>query len=193
MRSPSCVPRCQRRNSSRRQRVSKCSGYPGDKPARDETRIADRSCCIWPSTMSNRISGWDSSPVFVADAGHTPVVNCWRPLAVVSGDRVDGPRSPLGLIMPANSSSPDRSPRYRGRSSRRVRPQTTGTCLRRDDPFVCRFAVLGLSVSGRGRVKTFFYSPKLYAAGRDPRRRDHLSIFLLYRVWSQSGRNLGPR
>ena len=32
----------------------------------------------------------------------------------------------------------------------------------------------------------------LQAAGRDPRGRDRLSIFLLYRVWSQSGRNLEP-
>jgi hypothetical protein len=44
-----------------------------------------------------------------------------------------------------------------------------------------------------GRVKTFFILQKLHAAGRDPRRRDHLSLFWLYRVWSQSGRNLGLR
>jgi hypothetical protein len=44
-----------------------------------------------------------------------------------------------------------------------------------------------------GRVKTFFVLQELHAAGRDPRRRDHLSIFWLYRLWSQSGRNLGPR
>ena len=42
-----------------------------------------------------------------------------------------------------------------------------------------------------GRVKTFFFSQKLHAAGRN--RRDRLSLFLLYRVRSQSGRNLGPR
>src|SRR5260370_37767370 len=41
-----------------------------------------------------------------------------------------------------------------------------------------------------GRVKTFFLPKKLHATGRDPRRRDRLSIFLVYRVWSQSGRNL---
>jgi hypothetical protein len=46
---------------------------------------------------------------------------------------------------------------------------------------------------GPGRVKTFFLPQKLRAAGRNPRRRDHLSIFCLYRVWSQSGRNLGFR
>ena len=44
-----------------------------------------------------------------------------------------------------------------------------------------------------GRVETFFLPQKLHATGRDPRRRDRLSIFLLYRVRSQSGRNLGPR
>ncbi len=54
--------------------------------------------------------------------------------------------------------------------------------------------VLALSFSGfdRGRVKTFFLPQKLQAAGRDPRGRDRLSIFLLYRGWSQSGRNLEP-
>src|SRR5258705_7839278 len=54
--------------------------------------------------------------------------------------------------------------------------------------------VLALSFSGfdPGRVKTFFLPQKLQAAGRDPRGRDRLSIFLLYRVWSQSGRNLEP-
>jgi hypothetical protein len=31
-----------------------------------------------------------------------------------------------------------------------------------------------------GRVKTFFILQKLHAAGRDPRRRDHLSIFWLF-------------
>jgi hypothetical protein len=50
-----------------------------------------------------------------------------------------------------------------------------------------------ISVSDPGRVKTFSIFQELHAAGRDPRRRDHLSIFWLYRVWSQSGRNLGPR
>src|SRR6266567_1646833 len=34
---------------------------------------------------------------------------------------------------------------------------------------------------------------KLHATGDDPRRHDGLSIFLLYRFWSQPGRNLGPR
>jgi hypothetical protein len=43
---------------------------------------------------------------------------------------------------------------------------------------------------GPGRVKTFLILQKLHAAGRDPRRGNHI---LLYRVWSQSGRNLGPR
>lgn len=32
---------------------------------------------------------------------------------------------------------------------------------------------------GPGRVKTFFLPQKLHATGRDPRRRDRLSIFLL--------------
>src|SRR6266700_648604 len=45
----------------------------------------------------------------------------------------------------------------------------------------------------QGRVKTFFMLQKLHAAGRDPRRRNHLSIFWLYRVWSQSVRNFAPR
>ena len=46
---------------------------------------------------------------------------------------------------------------------------------------------------GPGCVKTFFLPQKLHATGDDPRRHDGLSIFLLYRVWSQPGRNLGPR
>ena len=46
---------------------------------------------------------------------------------------------------------------------------------------------------GPGCVKTFFRPQKLHATGDDPRRHDGLSIFLLYRVWSQSGRDLGPR
>ena len=50
-----------------------------------------------------------------------------------------------------------------------------------------------MSAKGPGRVKTFFLPQKLHAAGRNPRRRDRLSLFLLYRVRSQSGRNLGPR
>ena len=55
--------------------------------------------------------------------------------------------------------------------------------------------MLALSFSGFDprRVKTFFFPQKLYATGRDPGRRDRLSIFLLYRVWSQSGHNIGPR
>ena len=44
-----------------------------------------------------------------------------------------------------------------------------------------------------GCVKTFFRPQKLHATGDDLRRHDGLSIFLLYRVWSQPGRNLGPR
>ena len=40
--------------------------------------------------------------------------------------------------------------------------------------------------------KRFSSPQKLHATGRDPRRRDRLSIFLLS-VRSQSGRNLGPR
>jgi tetratricopeptide (TPR) repeat protein len=51
----------------------------------------------------------------------------------------------------------------------------------------------GMSALGPGRVQTFFIFQELHAAGRDPRRRDHLSIFLKYRVWSQSGLNLAPR
>jgi hypothetical protein len=50
-----------------------------------------------------------------------------------------------------------------------------------------------MSALGPGRVKTFFLPQKLHAAGRNPRRRDRLSLFLLYRVRSQSGRNLAPR
>jgi len=50
-----------------------------------------------------------------------------------------------------------------------------------------------VAASGPGRVKTFFGLQKLQAAGCDPRRREHPSIFWLYRVWSQSRRNLGPR
>src|SRR5450755_1791070 len=52
---------------------------------------------------------------------------------------------------------------------------------------------LRLSAFDPGRVKTFSTFQKLHAAGRGPRRRDHLSIFWPYRVWNQSGRNLGPR
>jgi hypothetical protein len=48
-----------------------------------------------------------------------------------------------------------------------------------------------MSASGPGRVETFFFSQELHATGRDGPRRDRLSLFLLYRVWSQSGRNLG--
>jgi len=43
-----------------------------------------------------------------------------------------------------------------------------------------------------GRVETFFVPQKLQATGRDGPRRDRLSLFLVYRVWSQSGRNLEP-
>jgi hypothetical protein len=57
--------------------------------------------------------------------------------------------------------------------------------------------VIGMAVGGYsydpGCVKTFFRPQKLLATGDDPRRHDGLSIFLLYRVWSQPGRNLGPR
>jgi hypothetical protein len=42
-------------------------------------------------------------------------------------------------------------------------------------------------------LKTFSIFQELHAAGRDPRRRDRLSLFLLYRVRSQSGRNIAPR
>jgi hypothetical protein len=56
-----------------------------------------------------------------------------------------------------------------------------------------KMVVRPMSQMGPGRVKTFFVLQELHAAGRDPRRRDHLSIFWLYRLWSQSGRNLGPR
>ena len=40
-----------------------------------------------------------------------------------------------------------------------------------------------MSLSGPGRVKTFFLPQKLHATVRDPRRRDRVSIFLLYRVF----------
>jgi hypothetical protein len=54
--------------------------------------------------------------------------------------------------------------------------------------------LLTLSFSGfdPARVETFFVPQKLHATGRDGPRRDRLSVFLLYRVWSQSGRNLKP-
>jgi hypothetical protein len=50
-----------------------------------------------------------------------------------------------------------------------------------------------MDVNDPGCVKTFFRPQKLHATGDDPRRHDGLSIFLLYRVWSQSWRDLGPR
>jgi hypothetical protein len=48
--------------------------------------------------------------------------------------------------------------------------------------------VLSSSQFDPGRVETFFVPQKLHATGRDGPRRDRLSVFLLYRVWSQSGR-----
>jgi hypothetical protein len=42
-----------------------------------------------------------------------------------------------------------------------------------------------------GCVKTFFLTQKLHATGEDPHRHDGLSIFLLYRVWSQPGATSG--
>jgi len=48
-----------------------------------------------------------------------------------------------------------------------------------------------MSASGPARVETFFVSQKLHTTGRDEPRRDRLSLFLLYRVWNQEGRNLG--
>ena len=47
------------------------------------------------------------------------------------------------------------------------------------------------SEMGPGRVETFFVPQQLQVTGRDGRRRDWLSLFLLYRVLSQSGRSLG--
>ena len=47
------------------------------------------------------------------------------------------------------------------------------------------------SVDDPARVETFFVSQKLHTTGRDEPRRDRLSLFLLYRVWNQEGRNLG--
>src|SRR5258706_10501610 len=52
--------------------------------------------------------------------------------------------------------------------------------------------VQGTSALGPGRVETFFVPQKLHATGRDGPRRDRLSLFLLYRIWSQSERNLEP-
>ena len=49
----------------------------------------------------------------------------------------------------------------------------------------------GRSAWGPARVETFFVSQKLHTTGRDEPRRDRLSLFLLYRVWNQEGRNLG--
>src|SRR5260370_42509785 len=43
-----------------------------------------------------------------------------------------------------------------------------------------------------GCVKTFFLPKKLHATGDDPHRHGGLSIFLLPRIWTQPGRNLGP-
>src|SRR5258705_13786677 len=43
---------------------------------------------------------------------------------------------------------------------------------------------LDTKVPIQGRVETFFVS---HATGRDGPRRDRLSLFLLYRVWSQPG------
>src|SRR5882757_5956920 len=45
---------------------------------------------------------------------------------------------------------------------------------------------------GSRPCENVFPSQKLHATGDDPRRHDGLSIFLLYRVWSQSRRYLGP-
>jgi hypothetical protein len=50
-----------------------------------------------------------------------------------------------------------------------------------------------LSPVGPGRVKTFSIFQELNAAGRDPRRRDHLSIFLAASSLESIRRNLGPR
>ena len=49
------------------------------------------------------------------------------------------------------------------------------------------------SALGPGCVKTFFRPQKLHATGDDPRRHAGLSVFLLYRVRSQPGRNLALR
>jgi hypothetical protein len=49
------------------------------------------------------------------------------------------------------------------------------------------------SALGPDCVKTFCLPLKLHATGDDPRRHDDLSIFLLYRVWSQPWCKLGPR
>ena len=59
----------------------------------------------------------------------------------------------------------------------------------------CGQELLVLSISGfdPGRVKTVFLPQKPHATRSDRRRHDRLSIFLLYRVWSQPWRNLGPR
>src|SRR5216684_9137048 len=48
--------------------------------------------------------------------------------------------------------------------------------------------VLSSSQFDPGRVKTLFILQKLHAAGRDPRRREHLSIFCCI----ESGVNPGP-
>jgi hypothetical protein len=48
-----------------------------------------------------------------------------------------------------------------------------------------------MSELGPARVETFFVPQKLHTTGRDEPRRDRLSLFLLYRVWNQEGRNLG--
>src|SRR3954468_17902959 len=42
-----------------------------------------------------------------------------------------------------------------------------------------------LSANAPGCVKTVFLPQKPHATGDDPRRHDGLSVFLLYRVWSQ--------
>jgi hypothetical protein len=65
-----------------------------------------------------------------------------------------------------------------------LKPHAGGAPLKSDHIQKLIIGKLGpaMSVPGPGRVKTFFVLQELHAAGRDPRRRDHLSIFWLYRL-----------
>jgi hypothetical protein len=55
------------------------------------------------------------------------------------------------------------------------------------------FFEVQMSALGPGRVKTFFLPPNCTQPGAIHVEAIRLSIFLLYRVWSQSERNFGPR
>ncbi|MDB5632468.1 MAG: hypothetical protein JWR49_1323 [Tardiphaga sp.] len=146
-------------------------------PCRCEEGCGDESIIATPSQLDLYFQEWKS--IACLAPAETLRAQIAADLFRVERERVEDP------VGDGSAGSGNRDGRRRSavrRSGRPPRDRRTASVVPGCDP-----GDRSQPAIDPGRVKTFFLPQKLHAAGRNPRRRDRLSLFLLYRVRSQSG------